>query len=113
MSYPLCWTRLPSVWRQNNNSRSSGGYMFFKFFNRNLKGYRVLVFIAILATLLGVGSDIFAAMPLKFIPSKISSSKADPACTYPFLNGVIDIFDPALNGVIDVFDPALRDGKPV
>ncbi len=76
--------------------------MFFKFFNRNLKGYRVLVFIAILATLLGVGSDIFAAMPLKFIPSKISSSKADPACTFPFLNGVIDIFDPALKG-----------GKPV
>ena len=76
--------------------------MFFKFFNRNLKGYRILVLIAILATLLGVGSDIFAAMPLKFIPSKISSSKADPACTFPFLNGVIDIFDPALKG-----------GKPV
>jgi len=39
---------------------------------RNLKGYRILVIIAILVTIAQVGSDLVAAMPLKFIPSATS-----------------------------------------
>src|SRR2546421_146786 len=75
--------------------------MLFKFLFRNLKGYRFLVVLAILVTVLQVGSDIAAAFPLKFIPSKVSNSGNDPACTFPFLNPILDKFD------IPLFDPTL------
>jgi ABC-type multidrug transport system fused ATPase/permease subunit len=67
--------------------------MLFKFLYRNLKGYRLLVLLAILLTVTQVGSDILAALPLKFIPSKIQNPGSDPACTYPFLNGVLNWFN--------------------
>ncbi|QBD82174.1 ATP-binding cassette domain-containing protein [Ktedonosporobacter rubrisoli] len=77
-----------------------------KFLYRNLKGYRFLIILAILVTISQVGSDLLAAMPLKFIPSKISNPGADPACTFPFLNGPLSLFDtPAL-------DPSLRPIAP-
>ncbi len=67
--------------------------LLFKFLYRNLKGYRFLVVLAILVTITQVGSDIFAALPLKFIPSKVNNPGNDPACTYPFLDGVLTLFD--------------------
>ena len=67
--------------------------MLFKFLYRNLKGYRLLVLLAILMTVTQVGSDILAALPLKFIPSKIQNPGSDPACTYPFLDGVLNWFN--------------------
>ncbi len=69
---------------------------------RNLKGYRILVIIAILVTIAQVGSDLVAAMPLKFIPSKVNNPGADPACSFPFLDPVLTLFDSP------VFDPSLR-----
>jgi ATP-binding cassette, subfamily B, bacterial len=73
-----------------------------KFLHRNLKGYRLLVILAILVTIAQVGSDLLAAMPLKFIPSKVSNPGSDPACTFPFLDSFLSNFDtPAL-------DPSLR-----
>lgn len=77
-----------------------------KFLYRNLKGLRILIFLAILVTFLQVGSDLIAAMPLKFIPSKISNPGSDPACTYPFLDGVLTLFDTPL------LDPSLRPLGP-
>ncbi len=67
--------------------------MLSHFLYRNLKGYRALVVVAILLTIMQVGSDIFAAMPLKFIPSKINNPGSDPTCTFPFLNGILNYFD--------------------
>lgn len=77
-----------------------------KFLYRNLKGLHILIFLAILVTFLQVGSDLIAAMPLKFIPSKISNPGSDPACTYPFLDGVLTFFDTPL------LDPSLRPLGP-
>src|SRR6266487_1198566 len=67
--------------------------LLFKFLYRNLKGYRFLVVLAILVTITQVGSDICAALPLKFIPSKVNNPGNDPACIYPFLDGVLTLFD--------------------
>ena len=84
--------------------------LVFKFLFRNLKGYRLLVVLAIFVTILQVGSDIAAAFPLKFIPSKVSNSGNDPACTFDshfsFLNPILDKFD------IPLFDPALAPLTP-
>src|SRR5437870_7586206 len=67
--------------------------MLFKFLHRNLKGYRFLVVLAILVTITQVSSDILAALPLKFIPSKVNNPGSDPACTFPFLDGFLSVFD--------------------
>ena len=80
--------------------------LLFKFLFRNLKGYRLLVLLAILITVLQVGSDIAAAFPLKFIPSKVSNTGNDPACTFSFLNPILDKFD------IPLFDPTLAPLTP-
>ncbi len=77
-----------------------------KFLYRNLKGFRFLVILAILVTFAQVGSDLLAAMPLKFIPSKVNNPGSDPACTFPFLDGVLTIFDTPL------LDPSLRPTQP-
>src|SRR5438128_2065134 len=77
-----------------------------KFLYRNLKGYRFLVILAILVTFTQVGSDLLAAMPLKFIPSKVNNPGADPSCTFPFLNPVLSFFD------TPVLDPSLRPTQP-
>lgn len=78
----------------------------FKFLHRSLKGYRFLVVIAMLVTFAQVGCDLLAAMPLKFIPSKVNNPGSDPACTFPFLNGVLSLFDTPL------LDPSLRPLAP-
>jgi ABC-type multidrug transport system fused ATPase/permease subunit len=80
--------------------------LVFKFLFRNLKGYRLLIVIAILVTILQVGCDIAAAFPLKFIPSKVQNGGSDPACTFPFLNPILDKFD------IPLFDPTLAPLTP-
>src|SRR5436190_13351802 len=77
-----------------------------KFLHRNLKGYRFLVILAILVAIAQVGSDLLAAMPLKFIPSKVNNSGSDPACTFPFLDPVLSFFDTPL------LDPSLRPTQP-
>ena len=76
--------------------------LLFRFLYKNLKGYRFLVILAILASFAQVGSDLIAAMPLKFIPSKVSNPGSDPTCTFPFLDGVLTFFDTPL------LDPSLR-----
>ena len=77
-----------------------------KFLHRNLKGYRFLVILAILVTFAQVGSDLLAAMPLKFIPSKVNNPGSDPVCTFPFLDPVLTVFDTPL------LDPSLRPTQP-
>ncbi|HET9919824.1 MAG TPA: ABC transporter transmembrane domain-containing protein [Ktedonobacteraceae bacterium] len=72
--------------------------MLFKFLFRNSKGYRLLVLITFLVTAAQVGSDIAAAMPIKFITSKVSNSAQDPACTFSFLDGPLDLFDQPFDG---------------
>ena len=52
----------------------------FKFLYRNLKGYRFLIILAMIVTIAQVGSDLLAAMPLKFIPSKVNNPGSDPTC---------------------------------
>ncbi|MFL5661421.1 MAG: ABC transporter transmembrane domain-containing protein [Ktedonobacteraceae bacterium] len=67
--------------------------MLFKFLYRNLKGYRLLVVVAVAMVGVQVFSDLLAALPIKFIPSKIQNPGNDPACTYPILNGVLNWFN--------------------
>src|SRR6266516_5719919 len=75
----------------------------FKFLYRNLKGYRMLVVLAIVVAVAQVSSDIIAIQPLKWIPSKVQNPGNDPACNLPFLAlndnpGLLDFFDtPALD----------------
>jgi ATP-binding cassette subfamily B protein len=80
--------------------------MLIKFLFRNLKGYRLLVVIAIIVTILQVGCTIAAAFPLKFIPGKVTNAGNDPACTFQFLNPILDKFD------IPLFDPSLAPLTP-
>src|SRR5438034_959632 len=75
----------------------------FKFLYRNLKGYRLLVVLAIVVAVAQVSSDIIAIQPLKWIPSKVQNPGNDPACHLSFLGlndnpGLLDFFDtPALD----------------
>src|SRR5438874_12408220 len=73
-----------------------------RFLYRNLKGYRFLLVLAVLVTIAQVSSDLAAAFPFKFIPSKITNPGNDPTCTFPFLNGILRYFD------TPVLDPSLR-----
>ncbi len=67
--------------------------LLFKFLYRNLKGYRLLVLLAILLTVTQVFVQIGMAFPLKFIPSKVQNPGNDPSCLFPFLNPILDKFD--------------------
>ena len=65
----------------------------FKFLFRNLKGYRLVVALAILITVAQVFAEIAMTFPLKFIPSKVQNPGNDPSCLFPFLNPILDKFD--------------------
>ena len=65
----------------------------FKFLFRNLKGYRLVVTLAIFITVTQVFAEIAMTFPLKFIPSKVQNPGNDPSCLYPFLNPILDKFD--------------------
>src|SRR5437588_1195405 len=65
----------------------------FKFLFRKMKGLRGLVVLAVIITVLQVSSDIFAAFPLKFIPSKVQNIGNDPKCLFPFLAPIESWFD--------------------
>src|SRR5579884_1541071 len=80
--------------------------LLFKFLFRNLKGFRLLIALAIIVTVLQVVSTIAAAFPLKFIPAKVTNAGNDPACTFGFLNPLLDKFD------IPLFDPSLAPLTP-
>src|SRR2546421_1732244 len=72
------------------------------FLFRNIKGLRVLVVLAMILTVLQVSCDIFAAFPLKFIPSKVQNPGNDPECLVPFLGPIESWFD------IPQIDPSLQ-----
>src|SRR5260370_2313151 len=73
-----------------------------KFLWRNLRGYRLLFALTIIVTASQVGCDIITSLPLKFIPSKVSNAGSDPACTFPFLDPVLSIFDtPLLDSALE------------
>ncbi|HEV2582290.1 MAG TPA: ABC transporter transmembrane domain-containing protein [Ktedonobacteraceae bacterium] len=57
---------------------------------RNLKGYRFMVFLAMLMAVAQVVATLFSAFPMKFILDKLTGAKTDPP---PFLNPLISIFD--------------------
>src|SRR6266550_2418781 len=76
--------------------------LLFKFLFRNMKGLRGLVLLAVIITVLQVSSDIFAAFPLKFIPSKVQNVGNDPKCLFPFLDPIESWFD------IPQLDPSLQ-----
>lgn len=80
--------------------------LLFKFLYRNLKGFRLLVLLAVLVTILQVGTTVVAAFPLKFIPSKVQNAGNDPSCLFHFLNPILDKFDTPL------FDPSLAPLTP-
>ncbi len=76
--------------------------LLFKFLFRNMKGLRGLVLLAVIITVLQVSSDIFAAFPLKFIPSKVQNIGNDPKCLFSFLDPIESWFD------IPQLDPSLQ-----
>src|SRR6266700_5250298 len=76
--------------------------LLFKFLFQNMKGLRGLVVLAVIITVLQVSSDIFAAFPLKFIPSKVQNIGNDPKCLFPFLDPIESLFD------IPQIDPSLQ-----
>jgi len=63
--------------------------MLFGFLFRNLRGYRLLVSMAIALTFAQVASGIVVALPLKYIPDKLQNHANPPA----FLDGFINFFD--------------------
>jgi ABC-type multidrug transport system fused ATPase/permease subunit len=67
-----------------------------------MKGLRGLVVLAVILTVLQVSCDIFAAFPLKFIPSKVQNVGNDPVCLFPFLDPIESKFD------IPQIDPSLQ-----
>jgi ABC-type multidrug transport system fused ATPase/permease subunit len=67
-----------------------------------MKGLRVLVVLTVLLTVFQVSSDIIAAFPIKFIPSKVQNVGNDPVCLFPFLDQVESWFD------IPQIDPSLQ-----
>jgi ABC-type multidrug transport system fused ATPase/permease subunit len=82
------------------------------FLFRNMKGLRGLVVLAMIITVLQVSCDIFAAFPLKFIPSKVQNPGNDPACLFPFLDPVESWFDiPQLDPSLQR-DPRVAPGVP-
>jgi ABC-type multidrug transport system fused ATPase/permease subunit len=80
--------------------------MLYKFLWRNLKGYRLMVLLAVFITVAQVFCGICASFPLKFIPSKVQNAGNDPSCTFPFLNPLLDKFD------IPQIDPSLQPLAP-
>src|SRR6266702_5210102 len=80
--------------------------LLYKFLFRNMKGLRGLVVLAVIITVLQVSSDIFAAFPLKFIPSKVQNIGNDPKCLFPFLDPIESLFD------ILQTDPSLPPNPP-
>ena len=62
----------------------------FRFLLRNLKGYRPLVVFAILVSFANVAVEIFAALPLKYIPAKLQNPDNNPDAIW---NGLITYFD--------------------
>ncbi len=73
---------------------------FARFLYRNLKGYRLLIVIAIVLTFAEVGADIFNAFPLKFIIDKLANN-IDP--DFPGSQGLLAFFNhifPLADGVI-------------
>src|SRR6266700_4090214 len=80
--------------------------LLYKFLFRNMKGLRGLVVLAVIITVLQVSSDIFAAFPLKFIPSKVQNIGNDPKCLFPFLDPIESLFD------IPQLDPSLQPNPP-
>ncbi len=72
--------------------------MLFGFLMRNLKGYRLRAFIAILMAFAQVNAAILNAFPLKFILDKITAPFVDPQV--PFADGIISFFDHLSNGTI-------------
>src|SRR5690349_6875593 len=86
--------------------------LLFTFLYRNMKGLRGLVLLAVIITVLQVGSDIAAAFPLKFIPSKVQNIGNDPVCLFPFLDPVESWFDiPQLDPTLQP-DPNLPPNPP-
>src|SRR3989442_8433750 len=82
------------------------------FLYRNMKGLRGLVVLAMLVTVLQVSCEIFAAFPLKFIPSKVQNTGNDPACLFPFLNPIESLFDiPQIDPDLQP-DPRFAPGVP-
>src|SRR6266478_4769198 len=63
-----------------------------RFLFRNLKGYRFLIFIAVVMTVAQVGTAILLAFPLKWILDKIVPPTKDPNIP-PFMNGILSFFD--------------------
>src|SRR5207248_10614097 len=86
--------------------------LLFKFLFRNMKGLRGLVVLAVIITVLQVSSDIFAAFPLKFIPSKVQNNGNDPKCLFPFMDPIESWFDtPQLDSSLQP-DPNLPPNQP-
>jgi ABC-type multidrug transport system fused ATPase/permease subunit len=84
-----------------------------KFLYRNLKGYRLLVLLAILITVTQVFVSIGMAFPIKFIPSKVQNPGNDPSCLFPFLNPILDKFDiPQIAPELQPLAPGLPPQAP-
>src|SRR5215471_17387222 len=85
----------------------------FKFLNRNLKGYRLLVLLAVIITVIQVFVSISMAFPIKFIPSKVQNPGNDPSCLFPFLNPILDKFDiPQIAPELQPLAPGLPPQAP-
>ncbi len=87
--------------------------MLFPFLFRHLKGFRMLVVLAIFVTVAQVFCGIVTAFPLKFIPSKVQNVGNDPSCTFPFLNPILNMFDtPQIDPALAPLAPGQPAQKP-
>jgi ATP-binding cassette subfamily B protein len=77
---------------------------FVRFLYRNLAGYRFLIIIAILLTVAGVGANLFAPFPLKFIVDTLTNPSNPPnfhgVPGYAALQPFFEKIDPKTHGII-------------
>ena len=69
-----------------------------RFLWRNLKGYRLLIVVAIALTFAQVGADLLVAFPLKFVLDKVVNHRDPHFPLAGIVLGVFDQFDPSTGG---------------
>src|SRR5438105_7316806 len=85
------WRRVASAWRrQHERRRVATRRRMIRFLWSHLRGYRLLVGLAIGLTFLAVGTEILMTFPFKFMLDKIVHHQ-DP--NIPMLGGLLGRFD--------------------
>src|SRR6266849_9269915 len=90
--------------------------MLFLFLFRKLKGYRFLVFLIMIMTIIVVESEILLGLPLKYIPDGFTNCLdpgqfKDPNTSLVTSSWVSDLFNPCITPFDQIGGPHQQDSK--